>query len=325
MDQEYEKHLADVHEQMATPDHVIADAVREATHKDISAKTRLVHGEGNEVYDLELIDGSHVIERISGYEDKDFEQERWAIEQCEKLGIPVPKVLLVNHPILDNKRVDICVQEKLEGDLLERGHTNFRALPEKQLKTIAAQAGELLHRMHTIPTKGFGYLNGKGEGQFNTFTEMMEAEAALDNPDKYMKLADKVGFDRDAMVKIVKVVSNGVRSAPPITPVLTHNDFHPRHILVKDGRVTGLIDFGEVTGNSPVSDFAKWDYCDGDWLPLEWLKEGYADKQVFQGGFEEMVHWMKLEHGLSRLRWYDYRHYAKGVEDAKKKLMTLCI
>jgi len=168
-------------------------------------------------------------------------------------------------------------------------------------------------------------LDGNGKGRFDTFAEMMETEAAIDNLEKYVKLADEVGFDRDAMKKILKVVTNGVRSTPSSSPVLTHNDFHPKHIIVKDGWVNGLIDFGEVAGNYPVSDFAKWDYWDGDWIPLEWLKEGYANKEIFQNGFEETVHWMKLEHGLSLLRWYDHQYYAKGVEDAKRKLESLLL
>lgn len=40
------------------------------------------------------------------------------------------------------------------------------------------------------------------------------------------------------------------------SPVWLHGDLHPANILVADGRVSGVIDFGDITGGDPAADLA---------------------------------------------------------------------
>jgi aminoglycoside phosphotransferase (APT) family kinase protein len=42
----------------------------------------------------------------------------------------------------------------------------------------------------------------------------------------------------------------------PVDPVICHGDFHPANILVADGKVTGLIDWGNVMFTHPEYDVA---------------------------------------------------------------------
>ena len=39
-------------------------------------------------------------------------------------------------------------------------------------------------------------------------------------------------------------------------PVWLHGDLHPANILVNDGQVSGMIDFGDITAGDPVGDLA---------------------------------------------------------------------
>ena len=39
-------------------------------------------------------------------------------------------------------------------------------------------------------------------------------------------------------------------------PVWLHGDLHPANILVRDGRVTGVIDFGDITAGDPAADLS---------------------------------------------------------------------
>ena len=39
-------------------------------------------------------------------------------------------------------------------------------------------------------------------------------------------------------------------------PVWLHGDLHPANILVRDGRVSGVIDFGDITAGDPATDLA---------------------------------------------------------------------
>lgn len=40
------------------------------------------------------------------------------------------------------------------------------------------------------------------------------------------------------------------------TPVWLHGDLHPRHVLTVDGRISGVIDFGDLTSGDPATDLA---------------------------------------------------------------------
>jgi aminoglycoside phosphotransferase (APT) family kinase protein len=39
-------------------------------------------------------------------------------------------------------------------------------------------------------------------------------------------------------------------------PVWLHGDLHPANILVNDGQVSGVIDFGDITAGDPASDLS---------------------------------------------------------------------
>ena len=39
-------------------------------------------------------------------------------------------------------------------------------------------------------------------------------------------------------------------------PVWLHGDLHPANILVDDGQVSGVIDFGDITAGDPASDLS---------------------------------------------------------------------
>ncbi len=63
--------------------------------------------------------------------------------------------------------------------------------------------------------------------------------------------------DRDAVLR----VWNRALSAPPWPgpPVWIHGDLHPGNLLVSDGRLAGVIDFGDLTSGDPATDLAiRW-------------------------------------------------------------------
>jgi aminoglycoside phosphotransferase (APT) family kinase protein len=60
--------------------------------------------------------------------------------------------------------------------------------------------------------------------------------------------------DRDAVLR----VWDAVLAAPGYDgpPVWLHGDLHPANILVNDGQVSGVIDFGDITAGDPASDLS---------------------------------------------------------------------
>jgi hypothetical protein len=131
------------------------EILSELSPEPVIAKQRIIAGEANEVYDVAFADGTHVIVRISRDEDKNFEQEQWAIRECGLRGVPVPELLGVWHRSIQGEPLNLCIQRKLEGVLLPNAQVAPRVLHQ-----LVVQAGELLSRIHAILVKGFGYLNG---------------------------------------------------------------------------------------------------------------------------------------------------------------------
>ncbi len=63
--------------------------------------------------------------------------------------------------------------------------------------------------------------------------------------------------NRDAVLR----VWNRALSAPswPGPPLWLHGDLHPGNLLVSDGRLAGVIDFGDLTSGDPATDLAvRW-------------------------------------------------------------------
>ena len=63
-------------------------------------------------------------------------------------------------------------------------------------------------------------------------------------------------------------------------PVWLHGDLHPANVLVNDGQVSGVIDFGDITSGDPASDLSvAWML-----LPLDSQAGFWSAYQAVGGG-----------------------------------------
>jgi aminoglycoside phosphotransferase (APT) family kinase protein len=60
--------------------------------------------------------------------------------------------------------------------------------------------------------------------------------------------------DRDAVLRVWDAALAAPGYGGP--PVWLHGDLHPANILVNDGRVSGVIDFGDITAGDPANDLS---------------------------------------------------------------------
>lgn len=317
MTERYTKHLAELHAQQTTPAELLSDILREVSPERALSKQRVIAGEVNEVYDVTFAGGLRVIVRISRDEAKNpahFEQEQWAIRECDARGVPVPEVLGLWRCSTKGQPLDICVQRAIEGVLLRDAD-----LPQRALREIVVQAGALLARIHTVPVKGFGSINGKGEGAF--LTSEGETDAFVTMEAEFYALAKRLDLGERAMRRALRLVVDDGRAAQSGAPCLTHNDFSAKHILVANGAIAGIIDFGEVAGSEPLSDLVRWDYYDAARFPFAWLQEGYADKRVLDADFPRRLHIKRIAFSLWVMRWYDRQGYTEGVAEGRAKFL----
>jgi aminoglycoside phosphotransferase (APT) family kinase protein len=86
------------------------------------------------------------------------------------------------------------------------------------------------------------------------------------NPFRGIRLAERDARLRDSLARLGDAVDaerllaewQVLSATPPWhrAPVWLHGDLHPVNILVADGRVSAIIDFGDITGGDPATDLA---------------------------------------------------------------------
>ncbi len=306
---EYALHLAALHAGFRAPTELIAAAARAVTRSPILAMQRIVHGEANEVYAIRFERGPEVILRIARRAAGIFEKEAWAIGRCRALGIAAPEVLSLQRLETDGEPLECCFLEKLPGQRL----SDSLSLARETLRSVVREIGEQISRMHTI---------GAGElGEAARFFEN-DTDDFLAIEEEFIALGANAGLDRRALERAFRFFEAVMIQHAPLPRRLIHNDLRACHVLVHEGRLSGVIDFGQVSMDSPINEFAKWDYWEEPALPVAWLREGYGDESLLDADNAELFQAFRIANALWVLRWYALTGYAAGVERAAARLTS---
>lgn len=315
---DYKNYLISLHSKRDTPEEIARNVVKEGVGKEPISKRKIVAGEVNEVYEITLSDSSKVILRISPNGSPDFKQEEWAMKKAEELGVPVPKILLIKYLTMRNKEYGFCLMKKINGELLERGKIDFNKLSRDQQQRYLNQAGEILSKIHSIPMIGFGRIVGKGKSRYKNTSQLFANW--LDKRDLYEKTAREAVLDLSIVKTAFKLGEDFKEKLLQIQPHLNHGDYFPKHLMVKGGKIIGILDWADIRSDSSVYDFANWDFWVGKHFPTKWLKEGYTNKSLFDDDFEAILHFVKITIGLEVFEWYHKQKYKERVEKTKAKL-----
>jgi aminoglycoside 2''-phosphotransferase len=135
----------------------------------------------------------------------------------------------------------IAVHEKLVGEPL----MSTEDLAPDQREEVAADLGSFLCALHAIPLDAMSGLNVPVEDGFSWSTWLDQVRTRI------YPLLDDVDAERfdDRAVAFLASWPGG-----PGQP--KHGDFGSGNILVADGRISGIIDFGSVSIGDPASDVA---------------------------------------------------------------------
>jgi aminoglycoside phosphotransferase (APT) family kinase protein len=172
------------------------------------------------------------------------------------VGVPAPEVVGVE---LDLLPIPFLLMRRIPG-----------APPESATDPVFVEAGRLLRLTHSLSAPGFGYLAENGHGPYKTWTEFTaEPVAGLDDMVEHDLLSRDVA---QRLRSCVDRYRDAVAYDGP--PVLLHGDLHPRHVFTADGRLTGIIDWGDVAGGDPRLDLSRFSKGAAEALPA--LLEGYG-------------------------------------------------
>jgi aminoglycoside phosphotransferase (APT) family kinase protein len=309
------QHLALLHEGWATPLNIVGAAVAEVAKAPVLDVRRVVAGEQNEVYDVTLERAPSLILRISHRGSEAHEREAWVLGQCASRGIPAPRVHALRRVEVGGEQRSVIVMEKLPGERLcdvNRG--------ELDLRRVLGEVGEWLTELHSIPVHGFGYLDGSGVGFRATFDDWL-AGSLTTAAHVFEEAGRSVGLDGATIRAWLSEIVDAFRAAPPRV-ALIHNDLLANHVLVHDGHLSGIIDFGEVAAEPAAIDFARWDFNEGRRFPVEWIQAGYRDSSVFAAPNDRTYRALWLATGLWLMQWYHGTGFQPGVEAARDRLLS---
>lgn len=317
---DYEKYLASMHAKLVTPDEIIKNIIKEGTGKEYTAKEKVIAGEANEVYDITLSDTTHVILRISRSGHPNFLQEKWALEQVKKVGVPVPEILLIKYITVDKENLSLCLMKKVDGEPLERGAIDFNALSEDERKAYIVKAGEILSKIHSIKTQGYGWIIGEGKAEYDTSDKIIDE--ILGRKERLYEITNSENITRQQIDEALKKVDQFRKTYSETIPHLNHGDYGHKHFMVRDKMIVAILDWGGVRSDSPIYEFACWDYWFGEYIPTEWLREGYQNKSLFDKDFDDTLHKLRIMKGIEIIDWYDSQNYKQAVEKAIGKLLS---
>ena len=318
MDTDYQQYLSSLHSESATTDLAISDFVKKTTRESLKSSERIIAGEVNEVYRIILESGRRVILRIAKKDSTEFQIESYAMNQAKKVGVPVPTVIEIAELSTADNELSFCLMDEIKGSPMERGNLRFHQLQQDEQKQLLFRSGQILSRIHLVATIGFGPYINPGEAEYLQFDDLLLEYSSKEQ--LLIFIANEIGFDPELIKRALHLIDINKQLLADCKPCLNHGDFGPKHIMVSNSTITGIIDWGLARSDSPVTDLAYWSYWFNDY-PIKWLLEGYENKVLFDDSFESKIRLHKIMKGLVVIEWYHGQRYKNEVDVAVKKLM----
>lgn len=242
---------------------VIDSVVRSVCGREVERLVALTGGGLHETYRVELRDDVPVVIRIARMPVPWFTAEEHVMAQAREVGVPTPDVLGIEHVDLDGELLSFSILRLVAGRSLAELAAE---LPASDLERLVMEGGELLARVHTVvPDGGIRHeLEPPDEGFVSRV--VCVAHDAL-GP------AAAAVVERGADLLRAEVLT---RPAPRLS--LAQGDWLPKHLLIDDEAIVGVIDWEFAGPASPAFDLARWEVSAGDGLQdrSDLLRRGYA-------------------------------------------------
>lgn len=197
-----------------------------------------------------------------------FAAEMWALDRVRSAGVLAPKVI---------------ASELDEPTLLARPYIVLGCVPGNPVASpisdpaVARETGRQLRRAHTVHLDGFGHLRnaaasglGQPRGPHSTWADFVAG------PLQYLpEMTAHEVLDQCLATRIRSALhdyADGVAYSGP--GVLLHGDLKAGHLFTSEGKLTGIIDWGDVLSGDPLFDLAPLVASDPTMLPG--LLDGYG-------------------------------------------------
>ncbi len=274
-------YLATRHAAYATPPSQIAALIAELTPAPIRTIDKIERGYDHEVYQVFTTD-DRLFVRIRRHGQASAADEVWAIDSARAAGVPVPTVLLCERRLLDGAAREVMIQRAVPGRPLAELIDN---LDDTSLERCIVHAGAALARLHTVAVEGF-YKRHSSVWDFSTFEAI--AVSNLDARAAERQALLNLGFTDAEFDRLLETLAAIERRLPWRIPILLHGDLTLEHLFFdNDLTLTGVIDFGDFQGGSPIVDLAA--LLQLPRVRLDWLRSGYGPSEAWEGFAERRL------------------------------------
>lgn len=237
---------------------------------EVASLQRLPGGASRESWAFTLDDGQRYVLRrdppsAPSQTDRRFEVE--LLRRAARAGVPVPEVVWA--PGGDELGSPGFVMRFVDGETIAR-----RILREpdyeRAREVMASQCGDILARIHSVPTDGLGLEDSDDPPQ-----------AMID---RYTELLDSLGEPHPAFELAFRWLAD--RKPDPASRCLVHGDFRNGNLIVGPDGVRAVLDWELAHVGDPWEDLA-W-LCTRSWRfgePGE--VGGFGDRADLYGAYEE--------------------------------------
>lgn len=222
----------------------LLDFFLEKNFPDMICRRILSGGVVNNMLEISLPHTSYIVRGYPINFQEKLPYEEYVLNECARINLPTPRIVSIDSS-KEFYPAPVIILEKIEGEPLERIE---RELTSQQIITILDEAADVLLRAacEIDIHDHIGYVH---EATYKgTFTDFV-AQKTKDykNIIQYHNLIDPglLDLSRDF------VLSN-LDSLSLEKPKLTYVDHNLKNILVRDGRLAGIIDWEFIMGGNPL-------------------------------------------------------------------------
>lgn len=172
-----------------------------------------------------------------------YKKDKFASEHFSSLKVPVPGVKLIKQ--LDNQLWQ-CISEYAEG-------VHSDAIHGIQAKEAISSVQETLVKLHSTPigsVSGFGDFDGDGKATYTSWPEYLNDDFCS------QEFYDDTSTDTKLIRRAWDVIAK-LAEMCPTDRFLVHNDFGSDNLLIKDGKVTAVLDWNFALLGDWVIDIAS--------------------------------------------------------------------
>jgi Ser/Thr protein kinase RdoA (MazF antagonist) len=235
--------------------------------------------------------------RIAEERDSSLAPEVYVHEYLRVRDVKVPEVIHF-EPFVERLERSIMVTTEIPGEPVA-----CRMVDEATTE-ILREAGRDLAAINAMFVQGFGWILRDGHIRRLQGEHDSHRAFVLENIDEDLALLGQ-GLLAEAEIGLIRDIIDRYGAWLDVEQAwLAHGDFDLSHIYQRDGRYTGIIDFGEIRGAHRLYDLAHFNLHDGETLPrtvLPFLLQGYDDVAQLPPDYERRINLLSLLIGVRAL------------------------